>query len=706
MLDLVTGPQFVWGILWIGLVILTVTLLLLMRTRWGQSQLLRKCMALSLLVHLLLATYATTVQIVTAPVGPPPEVKVRLVDLGGNAENSGERNREGEATSRSKKPWEVFNKQTSLPLDPVDLERAPANKLADPQRETVDDPARVSTDVSLAVQSPTTTRPEPQSPVAPESMSEKNAATAEPIEAPAAQRQQAAASGMPAPPTPDRVQPVPQMTQPAVRSSPTTLPAALLDAPAPLPKLVDAPKTLSPAYALPGAEESLTRPASPSPVETSSLNPTTASPPPSTAAGMTTPAPRPAAGLSPQALESIASVAGRSASAVEQGPLNQTLTADPTPTQLRRHSDGEYEAPEIFRLRAAPDRTKLAERRGASAETEAAVKAALQWLSKHQSTDGRWDASRFGGGRELRILGQDRNGAGAQADTGVTGLALLAFLGAGHTHNQGGYQDTVTRGIEFLLHSQATDGNLGGNAETFAFMYCHGMATLALSEAFAMTGDPRLGQAVKLAVRYTIAAQNRTTGGWRYRPGDQGDTSQLGWQLMALKSAELAGIEIPAATREGMLRFLKSVSSGPRGGMASYRVGERPSRTMTAEALVCRQFLGMPRNNPSGNEAGDSLLEELPGRGPVNLYYWYYATLGMYQLQGVHWQKWNEAVSATLVASQQTTGEMAGSWEPDSIWGGYGGRVYSTALCALSLEVYYRFLPLYVEAATLDSRVK
>src|SRR5205085_12139428 len=190
-------------------------------------------------------------------------------------------------------------------------------------------------------------------------------------------------------------------------------------------------------------------------------------------------------------------------------------------------------------------------RRGASAETEAAVKAALQWLSKHQSTDGRWDASRFGGGRELRILGHDRNGAGAQADTGVTGLALLAFLGAGHTHNQGGYQDTVARGLEFLLRSQASDGNLGGNAEQFALMYCHGMGTLALSEAYAMTGDPRLGQSVKLAVRYTISAQNRTTGGWRYRPGDQGDLSQLGWQLMALKSAELANIEVPASTRDG-----------------------------------------------------------------------------------------------------------------------------------------------------------
>jgi len=121
---------------------------------------------------------------------------------------------------------------------------------------------------------------------------------------------------------------------------------------------------------------------------------------------------------------------------------------------------------------------------------------------------------------------------------------------------------------------------------------------------------------------------------------------------------------------------------------------------MTAEALVCWQFLGMPREHPAGDEAGDYLAAELPGEGQKNLYYWYYATLGMYQLQGAYWQRWNEALRATLVASQRHSGPEAGSWDADTVWGGYGGRVYSTALSALCLEVYYRFLPLYVEAAS------
>ena len=174
-----------------------------------------------------------------------------------------------------------------------------------------------------------------------------------------------------------------------------------------------------------------------------------------------------------------------------------------------------------------------------------------------------------------------------------------------------------------------------------------------------------------------------------------GDTSQLGWQLMALKSADLAGIPMPEQTRDGAIRFLKSVASGDDGGLASYRPSELPSHSMTAEALVCRQFLGMARDNPAADEAGKSLLGELPSKDKVNLYYWYYGTLGMYQLQGDYWQRWNEALQAALVGRQQTDGDLAGSWDPVCVWGGYGGRVYSTAMSALCLEVYYRFLPLY-----------
>ncbi len=230
---------------------------------------------------------------------------------------------------------------------------------------------------------------------------------------------------------------------------------------------------------------------------------------------------------------------------------------------------------------------------------------------------------------------------------------------------------------------------------------------LALSEAFAMTSDERLQPAVRRAINYTLRAQDRVTGGWRYMPSDPGDTSQLGWQLMALKSAELAGIAIPPDTREGIKRFLKSVSSGRNGGLAYYQPS-RPiaSRSMTAEALVCRQFLGIVDSPQTLSEASSFVLQEPPGTGRTNHYYWYYATLGLYQMQGEPWRRWNEALQKNLLAAQRHDGTLAGSWDPDPVWGGCGGRAYSTALATLCLEVYYRFLPLYVEAAGRERRAK
>ena len=167
---------------------------------------------------------------------------------------------------------------------------------------------------------------------------------------------------------------------------------------------------------------------------------------------------------------------------------------------------------------------------------------------------------------------------------------------------------------------------------------------------------------------------------------------------MALKSAELAGIPIPETTRRGITRFLQSVSSGKHGGLASYRAGEQVSHAMSAEALVCWQFLGLSRDHPACNETGDFLLTELPGQGgKPNDYYWYYGTLAMYQLQGDYWRQWNAALQKTLLDRQIKEGPLAGAWDTDTVWGGYGGRIYTTAIAALSLEIYYRFLPLYAE---------
>jgi hypothetical protein len=351
----------------------------------------------------------------------------------------------------------------------------------------------------------------------------------------------------------------------------------------------------------------------------------------------------------------------------------------------------------------ASDRLRWAEQGGGGRETETAVNAALTWLAQSQSPDGRWDASRFGAGREMAVLGQDRGGAGADADAGISALALLAFLGAGQTQHAGDYQPTVRKGLDYLVRGQAADGNLGGEAGLYARMYCHSMATFALAEALAMTGDPALRSPVQRAVDYSLRAQNPATGGWRYRPGDQGDTSQLGWQLMALWSAERAGINVPPQTWTGAERFLRSVRRGQVGGLASYRSDSPASTSMTAEALYCRQLvaerLGGIGDDAAAVEATQQLLQTMPEPSRVNLYYWYYASLALHRQQQLSdqnaaaWQAWNNSMSGVLVAKQASDGADAGSWDPECIWGGYGGRVYSTALSALCLEVYYRYAP-------------
>jgi hypothetical protein len=382
-------------------------------------------------------------------------------------------------------------------------------------------------------------------------------------------------------------------------------------------------------------------------------------------------------------------------------PQTATVVAD-TPTTAVSPLSATHHNP-AYSMRGAPGRLGLIEWQGGSAQTEAAVVAALGWLARAQSADGRWDANRFGAGQEQKVLGHDRGGAGRKADTGISALAILAFLGAGHSHQQGDYQDTVRRGLEFLVRSQAADGSLFGDSTLYAQMYCHSMATFALAEAHAMTGDDRIRLAVAKAIAYSLRAQHTTTGGWRYRPNEIGDTSQLGWQMMALASAKRAGHEIPTYTWTRIGRFLHSVRRGQHGGLASYRPDGPPTTSMTAEALYCRLLLaemgGDAMDEAAASEATRQLVAALPNRQRVNLYYWYYATLALHHrslannTNAAAWRAWNDAITSSLLETQVATGPDAGSWNTNTVWGGYGGRVYTTSMAAMCLEVYYRYAP-------------
>ncbi|MEM7474621.1 MAG: squalene--hopene cyclase [Planctomycetota bacterium] len=382
----------------------------------------------------------------------------------------------------------------------------------------------------------------------------------------------------------------------------------------------------------------------------------------------------------------------------------QPANSETSPAQRPEQQLPQSTVPQEYRLRQAPNRLQLARAYGADEDTEASVAAGLKWLANAQSPDGSWNAAAYGAGTETLALGENRHGTGRTADTGVTGLALLAFLSAGQTHAEGEHREAVRSALLFLIRSQMPSGDLSGPkqlgnspAVLNSRMYCHSIAMLALAEAHAMTRDATIREALMKAANYTIGAQDPRGGGWRYQPGDAGDLSQFGWQAMALKSVERSGIALPAIVKQRMQLFLESCSVGWHGGLATYKPGDgRPSPTMTGEALACRLMLNHPLSAEGQREAKTMIMNARPGAGEDNVYFWYYATLALFQLQDEDWRIWNQAMKERLLSTQiPAYGQQPGSWDPDRLWGGYGGRVYSTAMSCLCLEVYYRYLPMY-----------
>ena len=337
---------------------------------------------------------------------------------------------------------------------------------------------------------------------------------------------------------------------------------------------------------------------------------------------------------------------------------------------------------------ADDDRRELLRRMGGSKKTERAVERALKWLAAHQSADGHWDAIRFDDG-----CGACDGQSDIKVNNALTGLSVLCFLGAGHTHTHPGpYYDNVRRALQWLVDNQADDGDLRGE-ET---MYSHGIASIALSESYAMTGDSRLKDPVRRAVRFIDRARSEEESGWRYDPGIDGDTSVLGWQVMALKSARLAGIEVPQRSFETALKWLGRVTQRATPGLYSYQPGFAPTPSMTAEGMFSHLLLGLSPKHPRFEMSVDFILENLPDwDDKPNTYYWYYASLALFQHQGDAWKTWNRRLSKQLVKHQRRDGGAAGSWNPEGEWAALGGRVYQTALCTLMLEVYYRYLPLF-----------
>lgn len=649
IIDWLTQTRTLLIILWCGLGVLSFALIILMVTRWGQAKPMSKCVVLSLLAHLLLAGYAYTTRFFSEIPAMPFRDELRIAVVA----NEDTESLEYEA-SRERPAWERFQKILAPPAE--GLARATVVDQLVPSDLQNESKMAMSQVVSDLVKPSDIERPLPALPDTSRPPQEIEAAV--PLEQEALQSDQD-----------QQEEPVLPAAEALERAVVVDQPSRVAEAgdqdsgqdPAMLDRLVELANTTKPSESLTGQDDQELGKNDSQPVAAT--------------AGLARA--KPAIHRIQNAAEpaAIPAVDDRNAKGV---------------TGKGRLANGKS-LPQLYRWRQLENRDDLASQRGSSGRTEHAVKSALKWFDRHQSKDGRWDADLLGAGREAQVDGRNRNGSGAMADTGISGLALLAFLGAGHTHLEGPYRKNVQLGLEYLLRNQTSDGSLAGQARLYARMYCHGMALMAVGEAYAMTSDERMLPYLKRGIHYTVAAQHQTNGGWRYRVGDRGDMSQFGWQLMALKSAEQAGIAITPRTQTGMERFLSGAEAGEFGGLAAYRPQERPSVTMTAEALACRLLLGVNSHDAQLREATDYLLGEVPGSGTDNFYYWYYASLSLSQLGGEDWELWNQAMSERLLETQRTEGDAAGSWDPVTVWGAHGGRAYTTALGALCLEVYYRY---------------
>ncbi len=348
----------------------------------------------------------------------------------------------------------------------------------------------------------------------------------------------------------------------------------------------------------------------------------------------------------------------------------------------------------LFTLRQGDTRKQYIELFGGTQESEVAVNRGLLWLVTHQNADGSWSLENF----HANCKGKHATCPGAgkvRSNTAATGLALLPLLAAGHTHQEGQYKQAVADGLKWLTEHQKENGDLLGPGDA-QHMYSHGIAAIALCEACGMTDDVELKKAAAKALDFIVKAQHAGSGGWRYTPNQSGDTSVVGWQMMALKSGEMAGIPVPQKTFDHTARWLKSVEANqPVGGQFGYN-SRGASPAMTAEGLLCLQFMGAERNSPRMRAGADFLMNYLPKPDQKNTsYYWYYGTQVMYHMQGPYWDAWNEKLRDELVKSQLNSGQLAGTWHSRDNWENTGGRLYATSMKLLMLEVYYRHLPLY-----------
>ena len=428
-------------------------------------------------------------------------------------------------------------------------------------------------------------------------------------------------------------------------------------------------------------------------------------------AAMDLPAPTPALTPSlrdrrerPRKAERPARIATTVAPAFDAQPESFDLVAEKARVDERERVTAKRLERTPYRSRFGLEKERALEEHGGGQATEVAVESGLDFLAKNQNPSGGWGRDGYEAEKYFEV------------GVGKTALALLAFLGAGHTpDSETQYSEVTKSAVRFLLSQQDPESGHFG----YTSSYSHGISTYALAECYALTQAESLREPLEQAVAQILRSQDKRggkkRGGWGYYyPDDRGSdgwprVSVSSWQVMALESARLGGLEVPSESFREAQRFFTS-SYDQRGW---FRYSQDPSRLNSAyatlpgstpAALFALSLMGEELSDPRWEEALDFISSRAPDgyrytsddafvyRARGNLYFWYYSTLAMFRRGGAQWDRWNVAMKETLLGAQ----ESDGSWEPISVYANYAGdndedRSYSTAMCVLTLEIYYRY---------------
>ncbi|MHC4841565.1 MAG: HEAT repeat domain-containing protein, partial [Planctomycetota bacterium] len=366
----------------------------------------------------------------------------------------------------------------------------------------------------------------------------------------------------------------------------------------------------------------------------------------------------------------------------------------------------------LFKNRSGTTKKAALKRFGGGADTEGAVNLGLEFLASKQKNTGYW--------KTMDGFDHNRRRDDGYYRTAITALCTLPFLAAGNSPLEGKYKKNVDKAIKYLIRRQTSDGCVRDDTSQ---MYGHSVATLALCEAYGLTGDKKIKIAAEKAIRFLERTQN-PGGGWDYtgRIYDNGrsgrarnDLSISGWGVLAFKSANASGIKVSSRAKKELTGLYDRLSLNSGETMyADQSTGilnaTRKGIGMVGVGLTSRVALDADKFRRRNNAAENMLLADLPEyekfftpSTDVNnpnfhtFYGWYYGTLGMFlhtQGKGASWKIWNDTLKESLLKNQIVSGDRKGSWHNDDAWiGPHMGDLYSTACAVLCLQVYYRYNP-------------